>query len=181
MTQQELYDEVCRVLTWYENPDEYKEESAVNEMYDTLIRVQQFLSDSEVSYTDLSDKRYMNIYCEDGIHYTGDDAYKTEEEAKNSIDYDFHYFCTIPVTIPWKDTAIIKRPAYITFYRQIRINKEYKNVKFAVECNTRRELFDVMFNAKASIYIKKIRRTFNHPKNCYKIMSAKEYFNLEWC
>ena len=46
MEHQELYDEICRVLTWWENPDEYPfGENDFNrhiseEMYSVLVRVQ---------------------------------------------------------------------------------------------------------------------------------------------
>lgn len=46
MENQELYDEICRVLTWYEHPEEYPfEEESFNkhiseEMYSVLVRVQ---------------------------------------------------------------------------------------------------------------------------------------------
>ena len=46
MEHQKLYDEICTVLTWYENPEDYPfEEEAfnrhiANELYNVLVRVQ---------------------------------------------------------------------------------------------------------------------------------------------
>ena len=46
MEHQELYDEICRVLTWYEHPDEYPFGEAdfnrhiSDQMYKVLVRVQ---------------------------------------------------------------------------------------------------------------------------------------------
>jgi hypothetical protein len=51
MDKRELYDEVCKVLTWFENPDESGlDENEFNrqiadEMYVTLVCVQHFLCD----------------------------------------------------------------------------------------------------------------------------------------
>ena len=44
---QELYDEVCRVLTWYEHPEEDPIPSTASEvaemLYDTLCKVQNWM------------------------------------------------------------------------------------------------------------------------------------------
>ena len=46
MEHQELYDEICRVLTWYDHPEDYPfEEDAFDkhiaaELYNVLVRVQ---------------------------------------------------------------------------------------------------------------------------------------------
>lgn len=46
MEHEELYDEICRVLTWYEHPSEYPfgedscKEDIADVMYDTLVKVQ---------------------------------------------------------------------------------------------------------------------------------------------
>lgn len=48
----ELYDDVCRVLTWWENPDEYPcgeddfNRHISNEMYDVLVKVQNSMCDT---------------------------------------------------------------------------------------------------------------------------------------
>lgn len=45
MKNQELYDEVCRVMTWYEHPEEYPlgdddfNRNISNEMYEVLSKV----------------------------------------------------------------------------------------------------------------------------------------------
>ena len=42
----ELYDEICKVLTWYEHPEEYPfgledfDKHISEDMYDLLVRVQ---------------------------------------------------------------------------------------------------------------------------------------------
>lgn len=38
----ELYDKICKVLTWYENPEEspLDEKEVSKEMYSTLVEVQ---------------------------------------------------------------------------------------------------------------------------------------------
>lgn len=49
MKNQELYDEICKVLTWYEHPDEYPfgkdlfENNIAEEMYTVLVKVQNSL------------------------------------------------------------------------------------------------------------------------------------------
>lgn len=46
MEHQELYDEICRVLTWWEHPEEYPlgdelfEKHISEDMYDVLVKVQ---------------------------------------------------------------------------------------------------------------------------------------------
>lgn len=46
MKNKELYDEICKVLTWYENPDEYPfgeelfNKHIAEEMYHVLVKVQ---------------------------------------------------------------------------------------------------------------------------------------------
>ena len=42
MNNQELYDRICRVLTWWEHPEECPAEESfvINEMYETLVQVQ---------------------------------------------------------------------------------------------------------------------------------------------
>lgn len=47
MKNQELYDEICRVLTWYEHPEEYPfsdlgdtKELVTEDLYATLVKVQ---------------------------------------------------------------------------------------------------------------------------------------------
>ena len=48
----ELYDDVCRVLTWWENPDEYPcgeddfNRHISNEMYEVLVKVQNSMCDT---------------------------------------------------------------------------------------------------------------------------------------
>lgn len=48
MEKKELYDEICRKLTWYENPDESGldekdfNRQIASEMYETLVLVQRF-------------------------------------------------------------------------------------------------------------------------------------------
>ncbi len=52
MANQELYDKVCKVLTWYEHPDEYPfgtknfDKEIASEMYKTLAEVQNELFDN---------------------------------------------------------------------------------------------------------------------------------------
>lgn len=47
----ELYDEICKVLTWYEHPEEYPwgeddfNRNISEEMYDVLVRVQNEMFD----------------------------------------------------------------------------------------------------------------------------------------
>ena len=47
---QELYDEVSRVLTWYEHPEEDPVDDTIAEiaetLYDTLVKVQNWMSDN---------------------------------------------------------------------------------------------------------------------------------------
>ena len=46
MEKEELYDQICRVLTWYEHPEEYPlgedlfNKHIYEEMYNVLVRVQ---------------------------------------------------------------------------------------------------------------------------------------------
>lgn len=46
MEQKELYDEICRVLTWYEHPEDYPfgkkalKEDISELLYKTLVKVQ---------------------------------------------------------------------------------------------------------------------------------------------
>lgn len=42
MEHQELYDKICKVLSWFEHPEECPEDGAfaAEEMYRTLVRVQ---------------------------------------------------------------------------------------------------------------------------------------------
>lgn len=46
MKHQEIYDEVCKVLTWYDHPEEYPfgedlfNKHIAEEMYGVLVRVQ---------------------------------------------------------------------------------------------------------------------------------------------
>ena len=45
MKNQELYDEICRVMTWYEHPEEYPfgeddfNRNISHEMYEVLLKV----------------------------------------------------------------------------------------------------------------------------------------------
>ena len=48
MDAQELYDKICRVLTWHEHPEEdpFNGENLTEEMYDTLVDVQNWMEES---------------------------------------------------------------------------------------------------------------------------------------
>lgn len=52
MTNEELYDEICQVLSWYENPQEYPFklyydddflEFIAKDMYDVLVKAQKYI------------------------------------------------------------------------------------------------------------------------------------------
>lgn len=54
MKNEELYDEICQVLTWYENPQEYPYklhcdddflEFIAADMYDVLVKVQNHMEE----------------------------------------------------------------------------------------------------------------------------------------
>ena len=45
----EIYDEICKVLLWYEYPDEC--DNLEDEMYDLLVRVSNMLAE-EIDYAD---------------------------------------------------------------------------------------------------------------------------------
>lgn len=45
---EELYDEICKVLTWYEHPEEYpfdEKEMIAEDMYKVLCKVQNKLNE----------------------------------------------------------------------------------------------------------------------------------------
>ena len=121
MKKEELYDEICRVLTWYENPQEFplnddleNERQIVELMYSALVECQKFLDEAgeEKSWQThvLFGEGPVNDFYE-GVSVDVEDGMLVKHEFATKAEYDA-YFKGLDDGDGWNEYATLTKNEY---------------------------------------------------------------------